>query len=475
MQFQRMWQAPILRRSCVSQVQTTIAVAVFGMATWSQASAGFIDVAPTTNVNATANKNGPITPSSQDYQLINILTNATATVDVLSSNAAVAIIQGGVLFNGQSFRALQVPAAGNLVFAVQLPAAASSQNPGTYQSTITIANTSVVPNQVFTRTVTLVVNGQNQAPLTAAASQSTISFGGTSNLSATGGSGTGAVSFAVVSGPCTVSNAILTATGVGTCSATATKAGDATFNAITSAPVNVTVVRANQAALDVIAAPGSIPVGATSALSTTGGSGTGSVTFAVAGGAASCSVSGPTLTGIADGTCTVTATKAADANFNSATGTGTVTITPVTCADTFASAFAISGANGALSGTTAGATGDAGEPNHAGNSGALNSVWCKWAAPANGTVSFDTTGSLFDTTLAVYTGTAIGSLTPVASNDNISASNAQSRVSFTATQGVTYMWRSTAPERQPGGICSTGRRQRRTRLRLRRCCPTPAR
>src|ERR1017187_8725415 len=50
-----------------------------------------------------------------------------------------------------------------------------------------------------------------------------------------------------------------------------------------------------------------------------------------------------------------------------------------------------------------------GEPNHAGNPGG-HSVWWTWTAPAIGTVSINTTGSSFDTVLAVYTNSAAGNL-----------------------------------------------------------------
>src|SRR5581483_785256 len=50
----------------------------------------------------------------------------------------------------------------------------------------------------------------------------------------------------------------------------------------------------------------------------------------------------------------------------------------------------------------------------------------------------DTVGSGFDTLLGVYTGSSVSSLTTIASNDDISGSNRQSRVSFSAQSGTTY-------------------------------------
>jgi hypothetical protein len=100
----------------------------------------------------------------------------------------------------------------------------------------------------------------------------------------------------------------------------------------------------------------------------------------------------------------ITAVYAGDANFAASTSSTLAQIVLTTCADLFADTTAVSGANGAIAGSTSNATGESGEPDHASASLPLNSVWCKWAAPANGPVSFDTTGSLFDTTLAAYTG-----------------------------------------------------------------------
>lgn len=94
------------------------------------------------------------------------------------------------------------------------------------------------------------------------------------------------------------------------------------------ANVTVTVNPADQAALTALATPSVIPFDGMSALSTTGGSGTGAVSFAVTAGAAFCSITDSTLTGNAVGTCTVTATKAADAIYNAAMATVDVEVLP---------------------------------------------------------------------------------------------------------------------------------------------------
>jgi hypothetical protein len=80
---------------------------------------------------------------------------------------------------------------------------------------------------------------------------------------------------------------------------------------------------------------------------------------------------------------------------------------------------------------------EAGEPNHAGNTGG-KSVWFEWYSPAAGLVSVDTHGSNFDTLLAVYTGSNISTLTAVASNNNDGSPNGNSGLSFAATAGTVY-------------------------------------
>jgi uncharacterized repeat protein (TIGR02543 family) len=80
-----------------------------------------------------------------------------------------------------------------------------------------------------------------QSTLTMNAASGT--YGSTTILGTTGGSGTGAVSYTVVSGNCSVSGDVLSSTSAGNCVLTATKAADATYNAITSAQVTVSIAK----------------------------------------------------------------------------------------------------------------------------------------------------------------------------------------------------------------------------------------
>jgi hypothetical protein len=78
------------------------------------------------------------------------------------------------------------------------------------------------------------------------------------------------------------------------------------------------------------------------------------------------------------------------------------------------------------------------EPSHAGNTGG-RSVWWKFTAAGANQITITTQGSLYDTLLAVYTGSSVGALTPVASNDDVVTGKVQySSVAFTATAGTTY-------------------------------------
>ena len=82
--------------------------------------------------------------------------------------------------------------------------------------------------------------------------------------------------------------------------------------------------------------------------------------------------------------------------------------------DDFVNAITIVG-DGTWSGTNIDATFEIGEPNHAASGGV--SIWFQWHAVTDGYFTVDTFGSDFDTTLAVYTGSTVDSLTSLGAND----------------------------------------------------------
>jgi hypothetical protein len=104
--------------------------------------------------------------------------------------------------------------------------------------------------------------------------------------------------------------------------------------------------------------------------------------------------------------------------------------------DAFSGAQEIGGDSGFTSGTNVGASKEAGEPDHAGKPGGA-SVWYRWTAARSGRATISTCDSVFNTLLAVYTGTSVEALTPVANNDD--ACGAQSIATFSAVGGTTYL------------------------------------
>jgi hypothetical protein len=103
--------------------------------------------------------------------------------------------------------------------------------------------------------------------------------------------------------------------------------------------------------------------------------------------------------------------------------------------DNLANSYVISGAQGSTNGTSVRSSREAGEPNHAGNADTA-SVWYSWTAPADGNVSFTATngGLIFDKVLAIYNGSAVGSLTTVTNGH----SSTFVRVTFNATSNTVY-------------------------------------
>jgi hypothetical protein len=101
--------------------------------------------------------------------------------------------------------------------------------------------------------------------------------------------------------------------------------------------------------------------------------------------------------------------------------------------DRFTNCLQIAGLNGNSLSLNAGATNEPGEPPHGGRS-----VWYCWTAPSNSVMRFHTHGSSVDTRLALYQGTALTNLAPVASNDD-AAGRKSSAVLFNASAGATYL------------------------------------
>lgn len=157
---------------------------------------------------------------------------------------------------------------------------------------------------------------------------------------------------------------------------------------------------------------------------------------------------GTNVPGLTSDTLMVTNVTASDAgtyqvtvsnSYGAATSAGAeLTVLGSGFNDDFANRIPITGTSNVLRGSILGASKEANEPNHGGNVGG-RSVWWNWIAPANGAVEIHTLGSSFDTLLGVYIGSAPGSLTLIAGNDDMSSgSNYASRVAFSAVAGQEY-------------------------------------
>jgi hypothetical protein len=160
---------------------------------------------------------------------------------------------------------------------------------------------------------------RNQSQATLSISNTTLrNLPGTSlSLATTGGSGTGDISFTVSGADCVINGASLVAATVTNCVVTAIKAASEGFRAATSAPTTFIYALADQAGLSVANSALSGFTGTPISLTTSGGSGTGEVTFQVSG--AGCDLSGTMLSATTATTCSVTAVKAGSEGFNPVT------------------------------------------------------------------------------------------------------------------------------------------------------------
>ncbi len=109
--------------------------------------------------------------------------------------------------------------------------------------------------------------------------------------------------------------------------------------------------------------------------------------------------------------------------------------------NSFANATTVTLATGKLTlkGYNTNATKEAGEPAPVPKSAGGRSVWWRWTPPSDGSVTIDTKGSYYDTTLAIFTGSALSSLATVAVSDDIQDGVIQaSTVTFNVTANTTY-------------------------------------
>ena len=126
----------------------------------------------------------------------------------------------------------------------------SGENSGTVKINVAITAKDVNCDTVneynaysLTDAITVTVNDKETQDTLNITSATTVTYGQTLTLTSSGGSGTGAVTYAVTNGTgeATLDGNVLTPTKVGTVTVIATKAEDTTYNSISSAPVIITI------------------------------------------------------------------------------------------------------------------------------------------------------------------------------------------------------------------------------------------
>lgn len=124
---------------------------------------------------------------------------------------------------------------------------------------------------------------------------------------------------------------------------------------------------------------------------------------------------------------------------------------PAPANDDFANRITLAGTSGTASAVTIDlATTEGSEPAGSDVSNGIHqTVWYEWSPVAGGSTVFNTLGSTatdgngdshgrLDTTMTVWTGSALGSLVEVASDDDAGVGNFTSAVTFTAVGGTSY-------------------------------------
>lgn len=106
--------------------------------------------------------------------------------------------------------------------------------------------------------------------------------------------------------------------------------------------------------------------------------------------------------------------------------------------DDFASARILTGLSSTDTVDNRDSTLQPGEPDLGFYNGAGLTLWWGWTAPTNGNVLVTTTGSEYDTRLAVFTGDLLSSLTMITNNDDYTSETSTSRILFSAVAGTTY-------------------------------------
>lgn len=247
--------------------------------------------------SATTTVSIALADATPTYGVTNRITATTSQAGTVNFKAGSATISGCGAVTATSTAVCDwVPSS---VGSVALTAVLTPTASGTYSGSTSSA---------LNKTVALAT----QSGLTLTSTSGT--YGTALTLAATGGSGGGALSYAVTAAGtagCSISSSnLLSATAPGTCTVTATRAASTNYFVQSSTATTVTFARQTQAALNVSTVTGDIFTGII--VSSSGGSGSGAVTYGVTTGTANCALTSGVVTARTVGTCLLTVTKAAD-------------------------------------------------------------------------------------------------------------------------------------------------------------------
>ncbi len=253
----------------------------------------------------------------------------------------------------------------------------------------------------------------------------------TPTATATSGLGVTFSIAAASSAICSISAGAVSFSAAGTCTIHADQAGDANWSAAPRVSQDVTVGAGAQATL-AITGPATRTYGDGPFVPTTsGGSGTGAVTFTSSTPSICTASSSASVTIVAAGTCTISATKAADADYGATTSAPFgVTVQKAGQAITFTSAAPAASVGGALYTPTATATSGLGVTF---SIAAASSAICSISA---GAVSFSAAGTC--TIHADQAGDANWSAAPRVSQDVTVGAGAQATLAITGPATRTY-------------------------------------
>lgn len=281
-------------------------------------------------------------PGNNSYNSINVVTTLNLTKanqDTFTASASPTTIAYG---STSTLSTSGGSGTGGVTYAVDGPSISICSLSGANDATVTgdapgscVINATKAADANYdeaTSSVTISVGKADQATLTVTAADDTIHYLGATTVSTAGGSGTGAVTYAVdgtSTSICSLSginNDTVTGDAPGVCIINATKAGDSTYNQA-NATTTITVTKAGQAVLTAIPSSNPITVGSTTTILTLGGSGTGTVRLSVDNESTGiCSVTGTIVRGTTVGTCTINVLRDGDTNYNSIGTTTTVAV-----------------------------------------------------------------------------------------------------------------------------------------------------